>query len=163
MVVHGKRAYERILYTSMMKEFIIHPIASQTLLFPYEKEISSGEETIWKSHLSLLTRLGFGSEIADGQLLLNAVPAVLEEESINDCIDTILENLSFTEIDKGDVAHLLISNIAKNAGKTKVIQNNKESITHLVESLFQCEEHIYTPGGKLILKTIPLTDIHQLF
>lgn len=163
MVVHGKRAYERILYNSMMKEFIVHPIASQTLLFPYEKEISSGESTIWNSQLSLLTRLGFVSEIENGQLLLNAVPAVLEEESINECIDAILENLSFTDIDKGDVAHLLISNIAKNAGKTKVIQNNKESITHLVESLFQCEEHVYTPGGKLILKTIPLTDIHQLF
>lgn len=163
MVLHGKRAYERIVYDSLMKEFIVHPVASQTLLFPYEKEISSGEKVIWEEHSVLLKRLGFESTIEKGALLLNAVPSVLEEEAINECIDSILDNLSFSEIDKGEIAHILISNIAKNAGKTKVLSNNKESITHLTESLFQCEEHVYTPGGKLILKTISLTEIHQLF
>lgn len=163
MVVHGKRAYERIVYTNMMREFIVHPIASQTLLFPYEKEVSKGEQTTWESHTTILHRLGFESTIENGQLLLTAVPAVLEEETINDCIDSILHNLSFSEIEKGDIAHILISNISKNAGKSKVLSGSKESVTHLVESLFQCEEHVYTPGGKLILKTIPLTDIQQLF
>lgn len=163
MVVHGKRAYERIVYDSMMKEFIVHPIASQTLLFPYEKEISSGEQSVWKSHSVLLNRLGFESEIENGMLLLTAVPVVLEEEAINDCIDSILKNLAFTEIDKGEIAHILISNVAKNAGRTKKISGNKENVSYLTESLFQCEQHVYTPGGKLILKTIPLTEIHQLF
>ncbi len=163
MVVHGKRAFERIVYNSMMKEFIVHPIASQTLLFPYEKEVSSGEQATWTSHLTLLSRLGFESKIQEDTLLLSAVPAVLEEEAINDCVDAILHNLSFAEIDKGEIAHILISNISRNAGKSKVISGNKEHVSNLVESLFQCEEHVYTPGGKLILKTIPLTDIHQLF
>lgn len=163
MVIHGKRAYERIIYDSMMKEFIVHPIASQTLLFPYEKEVSSGETTTWESHSVLLSRLGFESTIQNGMLLLNAVPAVLEEEAINECIDSILEQLSFTEIDKGEIAHVLISNIARNAGKSKLISSSKESVAHLTESLFQCVEHVYTPGGKLILKTIPLTEIQQLF
>lgn len=163
MVVHGKRAYERIIYDAMMKEFIINPIASQTLLFPYEKEVSSGEQTVWESHKLLLHRLGFESSFENGFLLLNAVPSILEEETINDCVDTILQQLAFSEIDKGEIAHLLISNIAKNAGKTKSISNNQESVTNLTESLFQCQEHVYTPDGKLILKTIPLTDIHQLF
>lgn len=163
MVIHGKRAYERIIYDTMMKEFIVHPIASQTLLFPYEKEVSSGEEAIWNSHLTLLSRLGFESTVENATLLLNAVPAVLEEEVINECIDSILENLSFTEIDKGEIAHILISNIAKNAGKSKAISSNKEAVAHLTESLFQCEQHVHTPRGKTILKTIPLTEIHQLF
>jgi DNA mismatch repair protein MutL len=163
MILHGKRAYERIIYDEMMKEFIIRPIASQTLLFPYEKEISSGEETIWNSHQTLLSQLGFESTIKNNTLLLTAVPSVLEEEVINQCIDSILENLSFTEIDKGEIAHVLISNIAKNSGKAKTLSPNKEIINNLVESLFQCEQHMHTPGGKTILKTIPLTDINQLF
>lgn len=163
MVMHGKRAYERIVYTNMMREFIVHPIASQTLLFPFEKEISSGEQTIWESHASMLHRLGFQSEIQDKMLYLSAVPAVLEEETINDCIDSILNNLSFSDIDKGEIAHILISNIAKNAGRSKVISSNRETVDHLLESLFQCEEHVHTPEGKLILKTIPLTDIQQYF
>jgi len=163
MVMHGKRAYERIVYTNMMREFIINPIAAQTLLFPFEKEISSGEQTIWESHANMLNRLGFQSEIHDKMLLLSAVPAVLEEETINDCIDSILTNLSFSDIDIGEIAHIMISNIAKNAGRSKAISSNKESVDYLLESLFQCEEHVHTPEGKLILKTIPLTDIQQYF
>lgn len=163
MVIHGKRAFERITYDEMMNEFIKNPIASQTMLFPYEKEISSSEEVIWKSHLALLKRLGFESEIKKGMISLHAVPAVLQEEAINDCIDSILENLSFAEIDKGDIAHVLISNIAASVGKTKIIPANNEIVRNLIESLFQCEQHTFTPGGKAILKTIPLTEINQLF
>lgn len=163
MVVHGKRAYERITYDEMMKEFVIRPIVSQTLLFPYEKEISSGEKEIWESNLTLLNRLGFESKIEKDTLFIDAVPAVLENEVINDCVDSIIGNLSFVDIDKGEVAHILISNIAKNAAIAKTINSTKKSVDHLIESLFQCEQHVYTPNGKLILKSIPLTDIHNLF
>jgi DNA mismatch repair protein MutL len=163
MVVHGKRAVERITYDDMMREFIVRPIASQTLLFPYEKEISKGEESIWTSQMGLLQRLGFESTIADGMLLLTAVPAVLEEEAINECIDAILDNLAHSSIDKGDIAHILVANISKSIGKSKHLSDNKESVTNLVETLFQCADHSYTPNGKQIIKTILLTDIHQLF
>lgn len=163
MVVHGKRAVERITYDDMMREFIVRPIASQTLLFPYEKEISKGEESIWNSQMGLLQRLGFESTIADGMLLLTAVPAVLEEEAINECIDAILDNLAHSSIDKGDIAHILVANISKSIGKSKHLSDNKESVTNLVETLFQCADHSYTPSGKQIIKTILLTDIHQLF
>ena len=84
----------------------------------------------------MLSRLGFESEIQEKTLLLSAVPAVLEEETIHDCIDSILHNLSFSDIDKGDIAHILISNIAKNAGKSKVVASNKESVDHLVSRYF---------------------------
>ncbi|HLU87352.1 MAG TPA: DNA mismatch repair endonuclease MutL [Taishania sp.] len=162
MLVHFKRAFERIVYDSMMKEFIINPIASQTMLFPFEREISKGEEVIWSSNSSLLSRLGFQSEIANGNLLLHAIPAVLQEETINECLDSIFENMVYSGVDKGDIAHLLISNIAMNAGKTKNI-TTKAGVDQLVESLFQCAEHMHTPTGKTILKTMSLSDIQQLF
>ncbi|MCO5258831.1 MAG: DNA mismatch repair endonuclease MutL [Crocinitomicaceae bacterium] len=163
MVIHSKRAFERIIYDEMMREFILHPIAAQTLLFPYEKEVSKGEEDVWMSQTTLLHRLGFESKIEKGMLILNAVPSVLEEEAINTCIDAILDNLSYSTVEKGEIAHILISNIAKSVGNSKVITDNKESITNLVETLFQCEDHSFTPNGKPILKTISLTDIKQLF
>jgi DNA mismatch repair protein MutL len=163
MVVHSKRAYERIVFDSMMSEFIVRPIASQTMLFPYEKEVSKGEEDNWNSHQSMLKRLGFASEIINGTLTLNAVPAIIEEEAINDCIDSILENIAYHSIDKGDIAHLLISHVAKNAGKTKMLTDSKEKVIDLVESLFQCPEHTHTPSGKTIIKTISIDDIYQIF
>src|SRR5690606_9517026 len=77
MLIHARRAYERIVYDALHTEFITHPIPYQTLLFPYEKEISSNEASVWKEHATILNRLGFSGQPENDQLVLHAVPAVL--------------------------------------------------------------------------------------
>jgi len=163
MIIHGQRAYERIVYDSMMREFIIRPIASQMLLFPYERELSVAEQSLWQENHVLLERLGFFSDIKNNFLLLNSVPSVLQEEVIAYCLDTILANLSVTQLDKSDIAHVLVADIARNAGKVKQIPNNKESVGYLVGQLFNSNEQLYTPSGKLIIKILPFSTTQPLF
>lgn len=163
MVIHSKRAYERIVYTDLMQRFVSQPIASQTLLFPYEKEVSSAEVGVWQENQMLLNRLGFSGEVKDDLLEVSAIPTVLQLEAVDECLDMILNQSAYKEIEKGDIAHFLISSIAKNASKTEVALSNNESIQSLIEQLFQCEEHVFTPTGKTIVKSIPLEEIHQKF
>lgn len=163
MLIHAKRAYERIVYDTMMTEFVSTPIASQTLLFPIEKEISSREKEIWSENITLLERLGFKGTVVDSDLHVAAIPNVLQEEAINDCLDMILRTISYQDIDKGDIAHILIESVAKNASKTLSNLTNKESIQGLIEQLFQCPDHSYTPSGKAIIKSLSLDEIHQKF
>ncbi len=163
MLVHARRAYERIVYDAMHTEFITHPIPSQTLLFPYEKEISSNEASVWKEHATILNRLGFSGQPENDQLVLHAVPAVLQQESIDDCVASILEMIAYTDIDKGEVAHILIDSIAKNASRKKGLITTKESVQALIEQLFQCPEHVYTADGRAILRSIGMDEIEQKF
>lgn len=163
MLIHSKRAYERIVYDSMMTQFVSTPIASQTLLFPIEKEVSSREKEIWVENKTLLERLGFVGEVIDSDLNVSAIPSVLQEEAINDCLDMILRTISYQDIDKGDIAHILIESVAKNASKTLSTLTNKESIQGLIEQLFQCPDHSYTPSGKPIIQSLSLDEIHSKF
>ncbi len=163
MIVHVNRAQERIIYDAMMQKFILQPIAAQTLLFPLEKEVSKIEEELWNTNYSLLNRLGFeGSAL--GQLLsINAVPNMLEIENVSGCIDDLFSNLMDDQLEKGDLAHVLICSIAKNGSKRLNLLPNKETVDNLINQLFQCPEHVYSPMGKTILQNLPITDIQQLF
>ena len=163
MIVHTRRAQERILYDEMMQKFILNPIASQTLLFPVEKEVSKTEEEIWNANYSLINRLGFEGSALNQELAITAVPSMLEIENLSACIDDMLTNLLDDQLEKGDLAHAMISAIAKNASNRLNLLPNKESVDHLINTLFQCPEHVYSPSGKTILQNLPLSEIQQLF
>ena len=98
ITIQYKRALERITYDRLMKAFISEPIASQKLLFPFEKEVSAKEISEWMGNKTMLDRLGFEAEATEDKLVINAVPSILQEENINQCIDTILENIAYREI-----------------------------------------------------------------
>lgn len=163
LIIDSQRAYERIIYDELIKQFISKPISSQQLLFPLEREFSSNEKKEWANNRSMLERLGFFGEFNDNLLSLSSVPALLQEESIHECIDLILENIAFQEIDKGEVAHVLVQSIAAAAGRKKSALKNNESAEHLVEQLFQCPEHSFTPKGKKIIQTLTLEEIASKF
>lgn len=163
MIVHSGRAQERILYDEMMGRFIIQPIASQTLLFPVEKEVSKTEEEYWNANYSLISRLGFEGSSLNQILSINAIPNSLEIENLNTCIDDLLGNLMDDQLEKGDLAHAIIISISKNASNRLNLLPNKEAVEHLINALFQCSEHVYSPNGKLILQNLPITDVQQLF
>ena len=163
MVIHHRRAVERIVYDKLMNLFISSPISSQKLLFPYEKEVSNTEKNEWISNEKILSRLGFETNFQGNIMNITAVPSVLQEENINECLDTILENVSFRDIEKGDIAHLLINSIAHSSSQKKNLVMNNEAAEILIEDLFQCPEHMFTPNGKTIMKTISMEEITNKF
>lgn len=163
MVIHHRRATERIIYDRLMSLFIANPIQSQKLLFPFEKEVSANEKSEWINHSTMLSRLGFESEFQDNILYIHAVPTVLNEESINTCLDTILSTISYRDIDKGDIAHVLINSISRSSSQKKNVILSNELCETLVEDLFQCTEHTFTPSGKIIIQTITLDEIATKF
>ena len=161
MVIHAKRAIEQIVYTEISNSFITNPITSQSLLFPIEKEVSKSEKNTWLENQSILHQLGFQSSFNEDTLLINAVPSVLQEETISNSIDEIFSTIAYQEVEKGDLAHTLIGAIAKSASLKKLNLSTDEMIQSLIDQLFQCENHTYSPRNKKIIETISLEEIHQ--
>jgi len=162
LLIDIPRAFERIIYDELMAKFIGNPIASQKLLFPIEKEFSSAEVTEWEGNSSLLGRFGFEWKFDKNMIVIEAVPAVLQEESIHDCIDNVLEKIAFQDIDKGEIAHAVVLSIAGSVGKTKKI-NNSVTARDLMEQLFLCPEHAITAEGKRVMQTISLDELSKRF
>ena len=163
MLVHARRAIEQIVYSETFNRFVSSPIDSQALLFPFEKEVSKNESQYWNENQSLLKQLGFMGEIEAGILKVAAVPSVLQEESISKAIDEIFNTVAYQDIEKGDVAHAMIQAIAVSASMKKLNLNTNESIQALIDQLFQCENHAYSPRNKKIIETISLDEIGQKF
>ena len=163
MLINARRALERIVYTEIFNSFISNPIDSQQLLFPIEREISTNEKNLWEENKSILSQLGFDGNIEKNLLKINAVPSVLQEESISTSIDELFATIAYQEIDKGDIAHSMIFAIARSASMKKINLSTNESIQGLIDQLFQCENHAYSPSNKKIIETMSLDEIHQKF
>lgn len=162
MIIHTRRALEQIVYSNLIKSFISNPIDSQQLLFPIEVEISQTDASNWNENKTILKQLGFSGEINKNQLTVNAVPSVLEEEAISNSVSDLLATLDYRDIDKGDIAHSLVHSIAKAASMRKIDLNTSEAVNNLIEQLFQCEEHMFTPGKKKIIETISIEDLNKI-
>ncbi|MDX2361199.1 MAG: DNA mismatch repair endonuclease MutL [Crocinitomicaceae bacterium] len=163
MLIHARRAIEQIVYTDISKSFISNPISSQSLLFPIEKEISKNELSIWENNASLLKQLGFEGTVSKGILSLTAVPSVLQEETISKSIDDLFATIAYQDIDKGAIAHSLIGSIATSASMKKLSLSNNEAVQALIDQLFQCENHVYSPRNKKIIETLSFEEIQQKF
>lgn len=163
LLIHYRRAYERIVYDQFMQQFISTPIVSQPLLFPMEKEVTVQQKNRWLGNQAMLNRLGFQTSFQENTLVIEAVPSILSEENIMNCIDLILEDMAFKEIEKGDIAHVIIQAIASASSKKNNIVSTKESIEHLIDNLFACSDHSFSPKGKRILQTLTLDELMTKF
>lgn len=162
LVIHSKRAKERILYDEIMSTFVTNPIHSQQLLFPIEFDCSETLISYWEENKKTIERLGFTWEKVEKMLLFNGIPSYLTVENCTNCIREIGEKLVVEQIDKGEFAHEFILSIAKTAANQKS-KWNKESSNELINKLFACSENQYSPSGKLILKTLVNQELFQQF
>ncbi|MGB0933587.1 MAG: DNA mismatch repair endonuclease MutL [Lishizhenia sp.] len=163
LLIHVKRAKERIIYDDLMHNFMLQPIASQTLLFPFEQTLSMKEKIEWENNKVALKRLGFDWNFKGDNLEIVGIPNYLSDEVVKHAIDSIVQQLTFSEIDKGELAHTLISALATSAALSGNKYLQKEEINHLVEQLFQCKEHVYSPNGLKILDTITIDELTKRF
>lgn len=159
LIIHINRANERILYDELMKNFMLSPIASQQLMFPFEHTLQKTEKLEWENNATHLKRLGFEWDWNDKTLVLSSIPAVLVIENITNCIDAIVERIAYMEIDKGELVHELIVSLAKAATQNKSKKLTQEEMDTLIERLFQRENHQFSPRGKRIINTITLNEI----
>jgi DNA mismatch repair protein MutL len=162
LLIDIKRAKNRILFDQMMGQFVAQPLSSQQLLFPIERPVSGAAKTSWAAHSSLWKQLGFEYELQADTLLLHGVPSILTEQHLELCIDQLTDDASYRDLDGGDVAHFLVSQLAYYAAKNFRIQYQEEA-AQLIEDLFQCEQHSHTPSGKTIMSTLTFDEISKKF
>jgi DNA mismatch repair protein MutL len=163
LLIHYRRAQERLLYEEMMRGFYVSPLASQQLLFPMEKQCSKQEKLSWEEHHVTLQRIGFSWEWADEELHLTGIPDILSEATVLECVDKILEQLQMGTLDKGEIAHTVLSQLSFAGSMHMKLNNEQDALKDFVTRLFEQPEHQFTPGGKRILNRISNENLIQLF
>jgi len=162
LIIHVKRAQERIVYEQIMSTFIYNAIPSQQLLFPLEYPCSQTTLELWESHKTTLERMGFTWETKNNQLEVSGIPVTLDEQSAQNAIELISSKMIEETIDKGEIAHEIALGISK-AKSNSPFQFSQDTATYLTETLFSLTEHQFSPSGKRILQNLTLNDISNLF
>ena len=163
LLIHYRRAYERMLYEDLMRGFYLQPLGSQQLIFPLEKQFSKQDKLSWNEHATTLERIGFSWEWNDHELLLNGIPEILNESTVLTCIDTILEQVQHGALEKGEVAHTAMSQLAFAGSMSYAITADQEVLRQFIERLFENEEHAVSPTGKRVMALISNEQLLQLF
>jgi DNA mismatch repair protein MutL len=163
LVIHYRRAYERMLYDDLMRGFFVNPLASQQLIFPMEKQMTKQEQLAWNEHEKTLSRIGFNWSWAEQELHIDGIPQILDESTVLSCVDKILEQLQMGTLDKGEIAHTVLCQIAFGGSMAFKLQSNQEAISEFISRLFEADEHTFSPSGKRIIAQITNEQLIQLF
>ena len=163
LIVHSIRAYLRVTYDQLMHHFLHSPVASQALLFPFERACSAAEKEEWLVNEVLLNRLGFVTHFDENNIVISAVPSLLHAESIHECIEQIFDKITFTKVEKSDVAHHVVLELSRSESKQKGKVSSQIEAEELLTALLTTKEPGLTPDGKTILSNISFTDLTRFF
>ncbi len=164
LLIDQQRAHERIMYEHYKKS-AQHPIHSQQELFPQTIELSSADMILLKELNDDLKNLGFDIvPFGKDTIVVQGVPADLSSLNSVEVLNGLLENYKLNnldiKLDKGEnICRALAQNTCIKYGK----ELQAEEMKLLTEHLFACEEHAYSPQGKMVYTQISQSDIDKLF
>ena len=164
IIINQNLAHQRILYEDFLKSIFESSSKSQKLLIPFEITLSISQLILFKKIIIEFSSLGFEYELLDSLLTITSIPHQLENNSIEEIIDEILnddndfdqsKNLSYSDF------------FAKKLSKSSSIKSGKRLNLYeqefLVNQLFSCKEPNLSPDNKQIFITLNKNDIENRF
>lgn len=165
IVIHQKRAHERILFEKIHASLENKRVPSQQLLFPQAIEYSSSDYQIIKELFPRLREAGFDmDEFGKNEIVVNGIPLYLE----NHAVERVLEQLLEDEKDHRDTAESdwqeqLAVRLAEASAITAGSKMNQTEMAELVDELFACESPYLSVRGKPVVTKMNIEDIDKSF
>jgi len=165
LMIDQNRAHERVLFDQFYNGISQRNFVSQQLLFPLEVEMNEGQWAILQQILPDLEEIGFSFQgYADGVVIINGIPSEFNEGESKDMLDKVLHDLDFAET---DVLEEKLNFLALSFAKTKAVKYGttlkQNEMYELVNKLFSCSNHNYSPSGKVISIILSLEELEGRF
>ena len=164
MVVHIRRAYERIWQERLLENWDTGQFVSQQLLFPATYEWSAQDALLLESVLEDLARIGFDiAPFGQSTFVVRGLPSSLKAGEEKDVLDEVIEHLRHES--QNAVAQRkeqLTAQVAKRIALNKPQLQQPEEQQALIDELFACTQPEYALDGKKVfsfLKTETLQDL----
>lgn len=166
MVVNTSRAYERLLYDNALKALNESAQVSQTSLFPVKVALNPEQILLFEEHKELLTKLGFGIELNECAVTVNAIPQGFSPESgkVTELVGDLMYILS-DEV--STVSELMNQRTAQKIATLGASHNSAISSAieaqNLLDTLFASSNSEYTSSGRRIVAIVPIEEVEKLF
>ncbi len=162
LVLHQKRALERIIYEKLERRLHNATNVSQQMLFPATLQFSAADAVILENMLSDLYSVGYDiSSLGNNTYCLQGAPSDLQPGTEQSILEEIIEQIKNESTSlKTDRQNRLIRTMAKRQAHTELL--SQEEAIMLIDELFACSQPQYTPDGYKIFNTLQKESIENL-
>ena len=167
MIVHIRRARERLLYGRFLKALTASAHVTQTALFPVQVNVGKEGLLVFEDNAETLAKLGFDIvPFGNDTVVVNGVPEGFSaepgkaESMVGDILRILADDHSaLPGIVEQQLAEKFAALGASSAGKlTSPLEAQR-----LVDALLQGENPEFTPSGKKIISIVPADEIEKRF
>lgn len=167
MLVHIRRAWERVLYERALAALSRGEHVTQTALFPVQIQVGVEQRLLFDANASLLASLGFDiAPVGTDSIEVRGVPEGYSCEVGK--VEQMTGDLALILSDCGPALEELMRQ--KTAAKFAMlgavnaeVPSDPESAVRLLDTLFASENAEFTPGGRRIVSLMPVDDIEKRF
>ena len=167
MVIHVRRALERIMYDRFLAALSKNGHATQTALFPVTVQVGVENMYLFEEHSESLLALGFDiAPFGVDTVVVNGVPEGYSAEAGK--VQTMIGDLLLVLAeDNSALPEMMTANLASRMARLGALSadnvTNPTEAQRLIDSLFECENTEYTSAGKRIMTILPMEDLDKRF
>lgn len=156
MVIHIRRAQERIWYERLLQEWNNGQTPSQQLLFPVSYEPTPHDSLLLKDVLPDLARIGFDiAPFGQHTFVVQGVPTGLPAGEEKNILDEVVDQLRHETNDAvSQRSDRLLAQLARRLSRNTQAIQQTETQQALIDELFACSQPEYTPNGKRVFSML---------
>ncbi len=156
MMIHIRRAQERIWYERLLAEWNSDNTPSQQVLFPISYETSPQDAILLTGVLPDLARIGFDiAPFGKNTFAMQGVPGSLPDGEERNVLDEVIDHLKHESPDAVNKrTEMLLTHMARRLSRNKHAILQPEGQQGLIDELFACSQPEYTPDGKRVFVII---------
>jgi len=165
LLVEQHRAHIRILFDTFIAQIENRKAYSQQVLFPEVLELSPDDNLIFEQMMLDLQHVGFDFEpLGNNAYNVKGVPDKMGTSSSIDLLLLMLDRAKTTAENlianmHESIALSLAESLALKTGQRLTV----EEMSDLIDRLFACENHNFTPDGKKIMTILTHEEIEKRF
>lgn len=164
MMIHIRRAQERIWFERLLQEWNNGSSPSQQILFPLSYDLPPQDAILLNEALPDLARIGFDiAPFGQNTFVVQGVPTELPAGEEKNVLDEVIDQLKH---EAGDAvarrSEMLMANMAKRLSRNKQAILQPENQQALIDELFACTQPEYTPDGKKVFTLIRKEELDNM-
>jgi len=164
-MIDQQRAHTRILFDLFLSQIENSRGISQQVLFPEVLELSPEDALFFEQIVPDLQQLGFEFESLENHSFnVKGIPAYVGTSSVIDLLLDMLEKAKTNANDPATSMHETISFSLAESSSLKAGQRlTNEEMSDLIDRLFACANHNFTPDGKKIMTVYTQDELEKRF
>lgn len=167
MVVHIKRAMERIMYERFLSAMSRNEHVTQTALFPVTVHVGVENMCLFEEHSQVLTSLGFDiAPFGTDTIVVNGVPEGYSAEA-GKVQAMVADLLLILAEDHSALSEMMTANMASSLARLGSLSGdsvtNPVEAQRLIDQLLACDNAEFTSTGRRIITIVPVDEIDKKF